>query len=205
MPGVTVVLKGTTTGVTTDVDGKFKMTIPEAKDNVLVFSFVGMKTREVAVKDTKALTVKMEEEVNEMDEVVVNGLFTQNRNSYTGSVTTIKSEDIMRVSSTNLLQALSVLTPGMRIMENNEQGSNPNHVPEIIIRGTSSISASGELGLNRPLIMLDGVEISLEQLYDLDMFDIDRVDILKDASATAIYGDKASNGGDRGYPETCDG
>ena len=194
MPGVTVVLKGTTTGVTTDVDGKFKMTIPEAKDNVLVFSFVGMKTREVAVKDTKALTVKMEEEVNEMDEVVVNGLFTQNRNSYTGSVTTIKSEDIMRVSSTNLLQALSVLTPGMRIMENNEQGSNPNHVPEIIIRGTSSISASGELGLNRPLIMLDGVEISLEQLYDLDMFDIDRVDILKDASATAIYGDKASNG-----------
>lgn len=194
MPGVTVVLKGTTTGVTTDVDGKFRMTIPEAKDNVLVFSFVGMKTREVAVKDTKALTVKMEEEVNEMDEVVVNGLFTQNRNSYTGSVTTIKSEDIMRVSSTNLLQALSVLTPGMRIMENNEQGSNPNHVPEIIIRGTSSISASGELGLNRPLIMLDGVEISLEQLYDLDMFDIDRVDILKDASATAIYGDKASNG-----------
>lgn len=194
LPGVTVLLKGTSRGVTTNVDGEFEISIPEAKDNVLVFSFMGMKAREIALKDTKPLKVTLEEDVNEMDEVVVNGLFTQNRNSYTGSVTTIKSEDIMKVSQTNLIQALAVLTPGMRILENNEQGANPNYVPEIIIRGTSSISAEGQQGLNRPLIMLDGVEITLEQLYDLDMFDIDRVDVLKDASATAIYGDKASNG-----------
>lgn len=194
LPGVTILLKGTTKGVTTNADGEFEISIPEAKDNVLVFSFMGMKTREIVLKDTKPLQVTLEDDVTEMDEVVVNGLFTQNRNSYTGSVTTIKSEEIMRVSQTNLIQALAVLTPGMRILENNEQGANPNYVPEIIIRGTSSISASEQQGLNRPLIMLDGVEITLEQLYDLDMFDIDRVDVLKDASATAIYGDKASNG-----------
>lgn len=196
LPGVTIILKGLTLGTTTDGDGKFTLTVPRVKDQqiALLFSFVGMKTQEVTVKDNKPLVITMENDVNTMEEVVVNGMFTQNRNSYTGSVTTIKSEDILRVSQTNLLQALSILTPGMRIEEDNAQGSNPNHIPEIIIRGTSSISATGQQGLNRPLIMLDGVEITLEQLYDLDMFDIDRVDVLKDASATAIYGDKASNG-----------
>lgn len=97
-------------------------------------SFVGMKIVEEKLKDQKNIQVTLEEETNEMEEVVVNGLFTQNRNSYTGAVTTVKGEDLLRVSQTNFFQALSTLTPGLRIMENNDQGSNPNHIPEIIIR-----------------------------------------------------------------------
>lgn len=194
LPGVTVLVKGTTIGVTTDEKGGFEISLPEGKDIVLRFSFMGLEPQEVSVKGNETISVVMKEQVNAMDEVVVNGLFTQNKNSYTGSVTTVKGEDILRISQTNLFQALSVLTPGLRIVENNEQGSNPNHIPEIIIRGTTSIASQGELGLNRPLIMLDGVEISMEQLYDLDIFEIDRVDVLKDASATAMYGDKAANG-----------
>ena len=194
LPGVTIVLKGTQQGVATNTEGRFEMAVPEGENQVLVFSFIGMKTVEVKLKNQKDLHVTLEDDVNEVEEVVVNGLFTQNRNSYTGAVSTVKGEDLLRVSQTNLFQALSILTPGLRIVENNEQGANPNYIPEIIIRGTTSIASQGELGLNRPLIILDGVEITLEQLYDLDMYEIDRVDVLKDASATALYGDKAANG-----------
>ncbi|PXZ45011.1 SusC/RagA family TonB-linked outer membrane protein [Sanguibacteroides justesenii] len=198
LPGITVVLRTNKgeipIGTTTDKNGKFRLMLPKAPGNVLIFSFIGMKKQEIALKDEKPLNVVMEEKVELIEEVVVNGMFTQSRNSYTGAVTTIRSEDILKMSQTNLVQALATLVPGMRIVENNEQGANPNHIPEIIIRGTSSLSASGQIGLNRPLIMLDGVEISLEQLYDMDMFEIDRVDVLKDASATAMYGDRAANG-----------
>lgn len=194
MPGVTVVLKGTRQGVSTDLNGNFEIAIPEGMEPVLVFSFVGMKTTEMKLRDQKSVRVMMEEEINEMDEVVVNGLFTQNKNSYTGSVSTIKGEDLLRISQTNIFQGLAALTPGLRIVENNAQGSNPNHIPEIIIRGTTSLASQGELGLNRPLIMMDGVEITMEQLYDMDIFEIERVDVLKDASATAMYGDRAANG-----------
>lgn len=194
LPGVTILLKGTSQGVSTNMDGNFEIAVPDTPDNVLVFSFIGMKTVEVKLKDQKNIRVSMEEEFNEVDEVVVNGLFTQNKNSYTGAVSTVKGEDLLRVSQTNIFQALSILTPGLRIVEDNKQGSNPNHIPEIIIRGTTSVASQGELGLNRPLIMLDGVEITMEQLYDIDIFDIDRVDVLKDASATAMYGDRAANG-----------
>lgn len=194
LPGVNVVIKGTTIGVTTNEKGIFEITLPDRKDIVLCFSFMGLEPQEVSVKGNQTINVLMKEQINAMDEVVVNGLFTQSKNSYTGSVSTVTGEDILKISQTNLFQALSMLTPGLRIVENNEQGSNPNNIPEIIIRGTTSIASQGELGLNRPLIMLDGVEITMEQLYDIDIFEIDRVDVLKDASATAMYGDKAANG-----------
>jgi len=195
LPGVTIILQGTSIGVATDLNGKFKLVIPEQDNVVLVASFVGMKDVVVKVTPGKDVTIQMEEEANEIDEVVVNGIFTQNKNSYTGSVTSVKGEDLLMVSKTNVFKALNMLVPGMRIVENNEAGSNPNVIPEIILRGMNSISSNEmETGLNRPLIILDGVEISLEQLYDIDMFEIDRIDVLKDASATAIYGEKAANG-----------
>lgn len=194
LPGVSVFIKGTTLGSSTDDKGIFRFEVPEEKDLVLVFSFIGMKKKEIKLTDDKPLQVMLEEEEQALDEVVVNGMFTQKKNSYTGSVTTMRSEDLLQVSHTNLLKAISILTPGLRIVENNEMGSNPNHIPEIIIRGTTSIASNGEYGLNTPLIVLDGVEISLEELYDLDINDIDRVDVLKDASATSIYGEKAANG-----------
>jgi len=193
LPGVTIRLDSTNWGTSTNLNGEFEMTLKMSKGH-LIFSFIGFKTKRVAFTQGKYLSVTLEEEVTQMDEVVVNGMFTQNKNSYTGSVTTIKSEDILAVSNTNLLKAISILSPGLRIVEDNEAGSDPNHIPEIIIRGTTSIASQGEYGLNTPLIILDGVEISLSQLYDLDIYEIDRIDVLKDASATSIYGEKAANG-----------
>lgn len=193
LPGVTIRLDKTNWGTSSNAKGEFEMTLQMDK-GYLIFSFIGFKTRRVAFSQGKFLKVTLEEEVTQMDEVVVNGMFTQNKNSYTGSVTTMKSEDILAISNTNLLKAISILSPGLRIVEDNEAGSNPNHVPEIIIRGTTSIASQGEYGLNTPLIILDGVEISLSQLYDLDIYEIDRVDVLKDASATSIYGERAANG-----------
>lgn len=194
LPGVTVVLKGTTVGCASDVNGKFTMVVPKGEENILEFTFVGMKKKEVEVIDTKPLEVVMEVQTNSMDEVVVNGLFSQRKNSYTGSVTSVKGEELLMVSPTNVLKALAFMVPGMHLVENNEQGSNPNAIPEIILRGTTSLAVNGEYGLNTPLIMLDGVEITLQDLYDIDMQDIENVDVLKDASAKAIYGDKAANG-----------
>ena len=194
LPGVTVLLKGTSVGCASDMNGKFTITVPEGGKSVLEFTFIGMKKIEMPVKDAKPLSVTMEAEVESMDEVVVNGLFTQRKNSYTGAVTSVKGEELLEVSSTNVLKALAFLVPGMHIVENNEQGSNPNAIPEIILRGTTALPVNGEYGLNTPLIILDGVEISLEDLYDLNMQDIEHIDVLKDASAKAIYGEKAANG-----------
>lgn len=195
LPGVTVIIKGTTTGVATDADGMYAISIPASTSSpTLVFSFIGMKSVKVPVKNDKPINVTMEEDVNEMEEVVVNGIYTASKNSYTGSVTSISQEEILQVSQTNLFKALTTLVPGMRIVENNEQGSNPNYIPELLIRGTTSIATQGELGLNTPLIIVDGVETTMERLYDMDIFEIERVDVLKDASATAIYGDRAANG-----------
>ncbi len=195
LPGVTIVLKGTSIGVSSDVNGKFRLELPEQESIVLVASFVGMRNVEVKVTPGKEVSIVMKEEVESIDEVVVNGYFTQNRNSYTGAVTSVKGEQLLEISKTNMLKALSFVVPGLRIVDDNVNGSNPNKVPEIILRGMNSLdSEKMEQGLNRPLIIMDGVEISLQQLYDLDMFDIDRVDVLKDASATAMYGEKAANG-----------
>lgn len=194
LPGVTVLLKGTTVGCASDVNGKFTLVVPEGEKNVLEFTFIGMKKMEMPIREAKPLSVIMEAEVESMDEVVVNGYFTQKKNSYTGSVTSVKGEELLQVSSTNILKALAFVVPGMHIVENNEQGSNPNAIPEIILRGTTALPVNGEYGLNTPLIILDGVEISLENLYDLNMQDIEHIDVLKDASAKAIYGEKAANG-----------
>ena len=195
LPGVTIVLKGTTIGVSSDVNGKFRLELPEQASIVLVASFVGMREEVVKVTPGKEVNIVMKEEVESIDEVVVNGYFTQNRNSYTGAVTSVKGEDLLTVSKTNVLKALSFMVPGLRIVTDDVNGSNPNKIPEIILRGMNSLdSEKMEMGLNRPLIIMDGVEISMERLYDLDMFDIERIDVLKDASATAMYGEKAANG-----------
>lgn len=192
--GANVLIKGTTLGTSTDANGKYKLTLVADPDIVLVFSFIGMKSQEERVGMRDKIDVVLKTDNTDLEEVIVNGLFVQKRNSYTGSVTSISSEELLQVSNTNLIKAISVLTPGLRMLENNEMGSDPNHIPEIIIRGTTSIASNGEYGLNTPLIILDGVEISIETLYDLDINDIERVDVLKDASATAIYGEKAANG-----------
>ena len=195
MPGVTVVAMdggGAVTGAATDADGLFTVNLPE-DIRELTFTFVGYKSVTLPVQTDKEMTVRLEEEVAEMDEVVVNGYFTKSKNSYTGAVKTITNDQLKSVSNTNIIAAISALTPGLNLVERSDLGSNPNRVPELLLRGMSSFS-SGTRVVNQPTIMLDGVEISMEELYDLDMNEIENITVLKDASATALYGSRAANG-----------
>ena len=209
--GAGVVLKGTTIGVSTEADGTFRLEMESpGPEFVLEFSFIGMKTREVKVKprDGRAdLEVVLEMNQNELDQVVVTGIFNRRKESYTGSAVTMKGEDIKKVSTTNIAKAISVIDPSFRVMDNFEMGSDPNRLPDMRMRGTSTLpggsSGSGDLVSlqgeydtypNQPLLMLDGFEIDVQTMADLDPDRIASITILKDASATAIYGSKASNG-----------
>lgn len=195
LPGVTVLIKGTSIGVVTDTAGMYQITLPDQKEVILVFSFVGMENVEIKVTpERQVYDVIMQESRTALDDVVVTGFFTKNKQSFTGSVKTVSVEEIKAVSNTNLISALAMLTPGLKLVENNQAGSNPNHLPEIVIRGTSSLTTEADVNPNQPIIILDGIEITLRDLYDLDINEIERVDVLKDASASALYGERAANG-----------
>ena len=179
LPGVTVLVKGTTIGVATDVDGKYALSVPAGK-YVLVFSMVGMKLQEVTVSVSKEINVVLEEEAAQMDEVVVTGIFNKPRESYTGAVTVVTEKELKMFKGANMLQTLRNIDPAFNIVQNNTVGSNPNVLPEINIRGTSSLPKSiNELNqgvqaqLNAPLIIMDGFEISLQNLMDFNDEDIE--------------------------------
>lgn len=137
LPGVTILLKGTQIGAVTDVDGKFSFELPKQDNLVLVFSFIGYKQQEVKVngEDAKPLAIVLKEDVTEMDEVVVTGIYQRKKESFTGSATTFKKEELKMVGSQNLIQSLKTLDPSFSIMENNQFGSDPNRLPDIEIRG----------------------------------------------------------------------
>ena len=179
-------------GVITDIDGLFELNVPEGA--VLKLSFVGYKEQVLKPVYGKSMEIEMESDASAMEEVVVNGFFTRQKSTFTGAAKTYTSENILKASPTNILQALSTLDPSLNIAQNNAVGSDPNNIPDLVIRSTTSLATGNEVGLNAPLIVIDGVECSLEDLYNIDMHDIERVDILKDASATALYGENAANG-----------
>lgn len=190
-----MLVKGTSIGTSADVDGNYSLTFQRSpgKQDILIYSFIGTESKEYNVSTSTRLNVQLK--TSSLDAVVVNGFYTQTKETFTGSATTISGDQLVAVSSTNLMQSLASLTPGMVLVENNVAGSNPNAVPSILIRGANTlITNESEEGVNNPLIVLDGVEISIQELYDLDMFDIERIDVLKDASATILYGEKGANG-----------
>ncbi len=195
LPGANVLVKGTSIGTSADEDGNYSLTFQRSsgKSDILIFSFIGNESKEFNVSTSTRLNVQLK--TSSLDAVVVNGFYTQAKETFTGSATTISGDQLIAVSSTNLMQSLASLTPGMVLVENNAAGSNPNAVPSILIRGANTlITNESEEGVNNPLIVLDGVEISIQELYDLDMFEIERIDVLKDASATILYGEKGANG-----------
>ena len=201
LPGVTILLKGTQLGGVTDADGKFRLTLPDNREHVLIFSFVGMKIKEIRVNDAKPLMVVMEEDATEMDEVVVTGIFKKARESYTGSVSTVTNEQLKLFRGQNLLQTLKNIDVSINLTEDNYSGSNPNTLPQINIRGNSSLpmsvseyNALADNSVNTPLIIMDGFEIGLERLMDYNDEEIESINILKDAAATAIYGSRGANG-----------
>ena len=197
LPGVTVLIKGTTLGSVTDDKGEFRISLPEPVGKVLVFSFVGMTTREVKIKNTEPLDITLEEAVAEMEEAVVTGIYSRKKESFTGSAQTYSNKELKMVGNINVLQSLKTLDPSFAIMENNLYGSDPNKMPEININGKSSINALNseyDNDPNAPLFILDGFETTLETINDLSMDRVQSITLLKDAASTAIYGSKAANG-----------
>ena len=194
---MTVVVKGTTLGTSTDTEGRFELDLP-AQDNLrLLFSFIGMESQELVYTGQEELDVVMKEDLVEIDEVVVTGMFDRRAESFTGSAVTVTQEQLRAVGNTNVIQSLRNLDPSFRIAENLEIGSNPNAMPEIQLRGQSGFpDLRGEYATNpnQPLFIVDGFEADLTKVIDMDMNRIASVTLLKDAAAKAIYGSKAANG-----------
>jgi len=184
LPGVTVVVKGTSNGTTTDFDGNYELEV--AADAVLTFSYVGMKTIEIPVDGQSTINASLEEDMGVLDEIVVVGYGTARRKDLSGSVSTIDLEDspIANAPNTNVLQSLQGVSPGINIGPQNSPGRTPN----ILVRGQNSIN-----GNNDPLIVLDGI-IFLGSIRDINPNDIASFDILKDASAASAYGSRSANG-----------
>ena len=190
--GAQVRIVGANVVTITDVHGRFSFKSVELKKQKLQVSYIGMETQTVTAGHEMKVVLKRDSKT--LSDVVVNGYFTRKKQTFTGAAKTVTSDEIMKVAPNNILQTLATLDPSLNIAQNNAAGSNPNAVPDLVIRSTTSLSTSNEVGLNAPLIVIDGVEQSLQALYDMDINDIERVDILKDASATALYGENAANG-----------
>lgn len=195
--GVTILVKGTTHGTTTDINGKFKLVVPiegQSGDGaVLQFTYIGFKNKEAIVNESRVLAVVLEEDISEIGEVVVTGFFTKSKSSFTGSSISYTGQELKSVSPTNVIEALSMLTPGLVTLESKETGSNPNRLPDILVRGVTSF-ANEDQSVNQPLIIRDGTVVTLQDLYDMDINEIETITVLKDASAAALYGAKAANG-----------
>ena len=204
LPGASIQVKGTSQGTTTDANGEYYLMVKGVEKPVLVFSFIGMEPQEVAYEKGKhRINVTLLESQQIMDEVVVNGIFTRKAESFTGSARTFKKEDLKRVGNGNIFQSLKNLDSSLKIMDNMEMGSDPNSMPDMRLRGTSTfteeVSTTGLKGNyqsqpNQPLFILDGFETTAETIFDLDMNRVESITILKDAASKAIYGSKAAHG-----------
>ena len=201
LPGVSIIIKGTTKGAVSNADGSFQITV-DPKDKILVFTSIGMVAQEVTINEKKTINVVLQEKVTSLNDVVITGIVNRNANSFTGAATTITKEDLLKVSNKNLVESLKVLEPSLMIFDNLDFGSDPNQMPEMLLRGTSSFQQDQSVDLrssyanspNQPLFILDGFEVTLTKVVDLDMNRVESVTVLKDASAKALYGSKAANG-----------
>ncbi len=197
---VTVYIKGSTVVTITDKNGMFRLDV--AANDVVIFSFIGLKTQEITYKGQKNLNVVMEEDKVALEDVVVTGYGNIDRKSFTGSAIRVTRDELLKTSPNNILQSLQIFDPSFKVMENNERGSDPNTMPEIYIRGRSGIVQNEQLlseqhlknNPNMPTFILDGYEVEVEKIFDLDPSRVESITILKDAASTAIYGARAANG-----------
>lgn len=186
LPGVAVMLEGTTFGVATDGRGKYALEFADTKEAVLVFSFIGMKSQRIPVAGRTVIDVKMESEQQQIDEVVVVAYGTRKKGTIAGSVSTVKSEKLANVPAAGFDQALQGQSPGLTVLASSGEPSKPSTFQ---IRGTNSINSG-----TSPLFILDGVPISNTDFNTISPNDIESVTVLKDASSTSIYGARAANG-----------
>ena len=209
LPGVTILVKGTSVGAVTDANGQFAMRVPETANLALVFSFIGMEPKEVAYKGQQEFYVVMKTAKEELEEVVVTGYMKLKKESFTGNTTTVNKDQLLKTNNKNVIAALQAFEPSFRIKDNKLFGSDPNSLPEFTIRGEGSIGMNRGLEMekarrsqrtslkdnpNLPIFIMDGFEVSVQKVYDMDINRIESMTILKDAAATALYGAKAANG-----------
>lgn len=182
--GVSIKVKDAATGASSNAEGNFSINVP-SENSVLIFSFLGMKTREVAVSGRKTINVTLDEDASSLDGIVVVGYGTQLRRDITGSISSIKEKTLREVPVTNVSQMIEGRIPGAYVTT----GANkPGTTPNITIRGNRSFKAS-----NSPLYVVDGIPVN-DAITDINPSDIVSIDVLKDASATAIYGSRGANG-----------
>ena len=207
MVGVRIRLDGHSTGVITDINGCYVLTLPE-KGGLVIYSYIGFETRKIKVTSRQKVNVQMVEATESIQEVIVTGYNSIQKESFTGNTTKIEKEDLLKVNPNNLISAIQTFDPSFRIQENLAAGSDPNSLPQFVLRGqtgigettlgqTSTSSISREVlsgNSNLPIFILDGFEVDVEKIYDLDMNSIHSINILKDAAATAMYGSRAANG-----------
>lgn len=185
LPGVSVVLKGTNRGISTDADGRYRLTVDEGTSNTLVFSIVGYASQEIVLGTQSSLDVKLLPDNKTLNEVVVVGYNTVKRADVTSSVVSVNAEDIRSRPVANALQAVQGKAAGVDITSNER----PGEIGSIRIRGNRSLTAN-----NNPLYVVDGIPLSSGGIEFINPNDIEAIDILKDASATAIYGSRGANG-----------
>lgn len=198
--GASVRVKGANIGCISDIDGMYEIEV--TPNTTLQFSYIGMEAQEIVYKEGNKLNVSLKADDNtQLEDVVVTGIFQKPKESFTGAVSTISSEQLKMYKGQNMLQTLRNVDASINLAIDNISGSNPNNLPNINIRGTSSLPMNvkefnegikGEV--NTPLIIMDGFEISLTKLMDYNDNDIESINILKDASATALYGSRGANG-----------
>ena len=206
IPGASIIVKGTRTGTSTNIEGEFTLDVKDDKVT-LEISFIGMKKQTLQVDATrkKMLEITMLDDVKTLEDVVVTGYSNVRKSSFTGSSTQITGDELRKVSQTNVLDAMQSFDPSFRLMSNTQFGSDPNALPEMYIRGRSGVGTRDldknqlsksnlENNPNLPTFIMDGFEVSIEKVYDLDPSRIESMTILKDAAATAIYGSRAANG-----------
>jgi TonB-linked SusC/RagA family outer membrane protein len=199
--GATVSLKGSRLTTYTDKNGVYKINIPDnEKDPVLLFSFVGMKAQEIAYKGNNKIDIRLEEDVQSLNKVIITGVFNKSKDTYTGAARVISEQEIKQFQGRNIFVTLGNIDPAFYVMPNNAAGSDPNRVPDIQIRGSRNLPNVDQLqnyasgALNTPLVILDGFETTLQRLMDLDLNEVASITLLKDGNATSLYGSRGANG-----------
>lgn len=196
MSNALVSVQGTKIFTQTNTQGQFRIQVP-ADAKALEFRYIGYKTVVVQIKPGARYDIFLEAQSVALNETIINGIFEQRKESFTGAAKSISGAELKKVSSNNVFAAISALDPSFRIVENNVAGGNINQLPNIQLRGENSFpNLSGQLSTapTLPLLILDGFEVTLQRIVDLDINLIRNVTILKDASATALYGSRGANG-----------
>lgn len=199
VPGASIKIKENNAKATiSGTNGGFSIAASEG--DILVITFVGYQTQEIKIKANQpALTIRLKVSETSMKDVVITGMMVRKKESFTGATASYSGEELKTIGAQNVIQSLKTLDPSFIQIENNVAGSNPNVLPNMQIRGQTSLSTSAlrdqfSVDPNQPLFILDGFETSLRTIVDLDINTVLSVTILKDAASTAIYGSRASNG-----------